>query len=95
MVSLVALLWGLAALLSGTRGTHVPLPISEVKGSLERISTELASKYNMSIAIAFYSESPALGFSADAPGDVAVAAGFTDSGMGMGTPTRAALPDDL
>lgn len=39
----------------------------------------------MSIAVAFYSSEA----------NVAVSAGYTDAGLGMGTPTRKALPDDL
>jgi len=44
----------------------------------------MAAAYNMSVAVAYHA--PAAAFS--------VAAGYTDAGLGMGTPTRKAQPDD-
>eukprot|EP00037_Helgoeca_nana_P000560 m.22240 g.22240 ORF g.22240 m.22240 type:complete len:452 (-) comp10683_c0_seq2:2082-3437(-) len=95
--------WGLfwavgttvAAVAAGSPHGGGEVPVEAVRASLQEVATELASKYNMSIALSFYSEASHLGFSSTVPGDVAVAAGFTDSGLGMGTPTRAAVPDDL
>jgi hypothetical protein len=95
--------WGLfwavgttvAAVAAGRPHGGGEVPVEAVRASLQEVATELASKYNMSIALSFYSEASHLGFSSTVPGDVAVAAGFTDSGLGMGTPTRAAVPDDL
>lgn len=56
-----------------------------LKASLKRVTDRLFEKYNMSIAIAFHS--PVV--------QVAVASGFTDAGLGMGSPKRQALPDDV
>jgi len=55
--------------------------------ALQQVATEQSAKYNMSIALAFHQPST----SAD---PLAVAAGFTDSGLGLGTPTRRADPYD-
>jgi hypothetical protein len=52
----------------------------------------------MSIAISIYSEAPAFAITnpdvAEPTLNVTVAAGFTDSGLGMGMGTRKALPTD-
>mmetsp|Transcript_26182 Transcript_26182/g.78678 ORF Transcript_26182/g.78678 Transcript_26182/m.78678 type:complete len:472 (+) Transcript_26182:176-1591(+) len=71
------------------------LPTSQIEDVLQTVASDLSRKWNMSIAMAFYSESAALGFSAAQPGEAAAAAGYTDSGMGMGMPTRKAQPDDM
>jgi CubicO group peptidase (beta-lactamase class C family) len=55
--------------------------------ALQHVATDQSAKYNMSIALAFHQPST----SAD---PLAVAAGFTDSGLGLGTPTRRADPYD-
>jgi CubicO group peptidase (beta-lactamase class C family) len=56
-----------------------------LSAALQRVANKMQSKYNMSIAAAFYSPKTS----------TAVAAGYTDAGLGIGTPTRRALPDDL
>ena len=70
---------------SSRKGSKVPPPEAAVQAALERVATRMSLKYNMSIAAAYYS--PTLNASA--------AAGYTDAGLGMGTPTRRALADDL
>lgn len=57
----------------------------KVQHALQRVADEMHAKYDMSLAGAFYS--PRL--------SLAVAAGYTDSGLGMGTATRKGKPDDL
>jgi len=57
----------------------------DINSALQRVANQMQAKYNMSIAAAFFS--PTL--------KTSVAAGYTDSGLGIGTPTRKALPDDV
>lgn len=57
----------------------------DIKSALQRVADQMQAKYNMSIAASFFS--PML--------KTSVAAGYTDSGLGLGTPSRKALPDDM
>lgn len=52
---------------------------------MQRVANTMQSKYDMSIAAAYFS--PKL--------NISVAAGNTDAGLGLGTPSRRARPDDL
>jgi hypothetical protein len=55
---------GLLLVLESTVGADaVSVPISEVENTLQELATRLSVKWNMSVALAFYSENPALGFS--------------------------------
>ena len=56
---------------------------------LQRVTDAMSKKYKMSIAASFYSAAQT------PPMSVAVASGFTDSGLGMGAATRVAQPEDL
>ena len=58
---------------------------SDVRAALQHVADTLSESYNMSVSMALHS--PDMRF--------AVASGFTDAGLGMGSPRRAALPDDL
>jgi hypothetical protein len=54
----------LLLVLESTVGADVvSVPISEVENTLQELATRLSVKWNMSVALAFYSENPALGFS--------------------------------
>lgn len=57
----------------------------DLQAVLQQVVTQMHTKYNMSIAAAVQTINTS--FSA--------AAGYTDSGLGLGTPSRKALPDDL
>lgn len=59
-------------------------PQEQLKTVVQQVADELSALYNMSLAIAYHAPEAAF----------AVAAGFTDAGLGLGTPTRAAQPDD-
>ena len=52
---------------------------------LQRVADRVALKYRMGVAAAYYSGTAS----------TAVAAGFTDAGLGLGTPTRLGQPDDM
>jgi len=52
---------------------------------LQRVADRMSAKYHMSVAAAFYS----------ATASTVVAAGFTDAGLDLGSPTRRGQPDDL
>jgi len=53
--------------------------------AMQKVTIEMAAKYNMSIATSFYSSKDSH----------AVASGFTDAGLGIGVPSRIAVPDDI
>lgn len=61
------------------------VPQKDLEAALSRVAEQMATKYNMSIAVAFHS--PDAVFS--------VAAGYTDAGLGMGTRSRPAHPHDM
>ena len=61
--------------------TH-PLPAAQVAAILQGVADEISSRYNCSVALAFCSEGQA---TVGQGGAVAVASGYTDAGLGMGT----------
>lgn len=63
----------------------VALPVAELKSALERVADIMRDKYDMSVAASFHSNEM----------EFSVAAGFTDAGLGLGTRSRLAQPDDL
>jgi len=56
-----------------------------IQRALQRIADDIQKKYNCSIAAAFQSSSAS----------ITVASGYTDSGLGLGNPSRAAKTSDL
>eukprot|EP00930_Biecheleria_cincta_P056433 TRINITY_DN42564_c0_g1_i1.p1 TRINITY_DN42564_c0_g1~~TRINITY_DN42564_c0_g1_i1.p1 ORF type:complete len:444 (-),score=52.62 TRINITY_DN42564_c0_g1_i1:39-1265(-) len=61
------------------------MPAATLKSALKRVADVMRDKYDMSVAAAFHTKE--LNFR--------VAAGFTDAGIGLGTRSRLAQPDDL
>ena len=61
---------------------------------LENITQVMHERYNMSVALALYSENPKVLSSQSQSRTTynVAAAGYTDAGLGMGVPTRLAQP---
>lgn len=64
--------------------TPATTPATSVAAALQRVADRVSAQYGLSVAAAFHS--PKM--------QVAVAAGHTDAGLGMGMPKRRAQPDD-
>ena len=60
-------------------------PTATVEDALKRVADRMQTKYNMALAAAYVSKDV----------EVAVASGFTDEGLAMGSASRKALPNDL
>ena len=72
-------------------GTTAQAPEARIAAALQQVADHVAAKFNCSIAISYF-----LPGASGLPGaNVSVAAGFTDAGLRLGKPTRAALPEDV
>ena len=58
---------------------------TSISQALQGVADLLQAKYNMSISLSYHNEDYSY----------SVASGFTDAGIGLGVPHRAALPDDI
>lgn len=58
---------------------------SQLEAAVQRVADRMSLKYNMSIAAAYHSRTASF----------SVSAGYTDAGLGLGAPSRRALPGDL
>ena len=63
----------------------VPYGTPSIQEVLQTVANEMSRKYDMSISLAFHRP---------AEGTLAAAAGYTDAGLGLGVPSRKALPED-
>ena len=72
-------------------GTTAQAPEARIAAALQQVADHVAAKFNCSIAISYFLP----GASGLPIANVSVAAGFTDAGLRLGNPTRAALPEDV
>ena len=73
-----------SSMLAGASAPRGRLAPARAQAILQGVADEISARYNCSVAAAFQSRHAA----------VAVASGFTDAGLGMGTKTRRGLPAD-
>ena len=72
-------------------GTTAQAPEARIAAALQQVADHVAAKFNCSIAMSYFLP----GASGIPSANVSVAAGFTDAGLRLGNPTRAALPEDV